>query len=220
MRTVLSVIAPHSGSGKTLFVTHLVRQIRGLGCLKISPGYEWPEEKSPGDETSGQDFFLEADRHLNRPGKDTALYLAAGAARVERLRHRGNSLAAGLNAALERFPATMPVVVESSSAVLLLRPAAVVLVARPPIREMKPAVVLVARPPIREMKPATAAILSRVTDLLINASEGSGPPTAAAERLQREYPSLRPQHTYSADLLADPPPGQMLTRLQALLVGE
>jgi hypothetical protein len=205
MRTVLSVIAPHSGSGKTLFVTHLVRQIPDLGCLKISPGYEWPEEQSPGGETSGQDFFLEADRHLNRPGKDTALYQAAGAARVERLRHRGNGLAAGLKAALQRFPAAMSVVVESSSAVLLLRPAAVV---------------LVARPPIREMKPATAAILSRVTDLLINASEGSGPPTAAAERLQREYPSLRPQHTYSADLLADPPPGQMLTRLQALLVGE
>ncbi|MHC4236158.1 MAG: hypothetical protein ACYSUQ_13665, partial [Planctomycetota bacterium] len=69
MRTVLSVIAPHSGSGKTLFVTHLLRQIRGLGCLKISPGYEWPEEKSPGGQTTGQDFFLEADRHLNRPGK-------------------------------------------------------------------------------------------------------------------------------------------------------
>ena len=36
---ILSVIAPHSKSGKTLFVTHLLQNISGLGCLKISPAH-------------------------------------------------------------------------------------------------------------------------------------------------------------------------------------
>ena len=34
-RTVLSVVGPHSGCGKTLFITALLRHIGGLGCLKM-----------------------------------------------------------------------------------------------------------------------------------------------------------------------------------------
>ncbi len=201
MRPILSVIAPHSGSGKTSFVTHLVRQIPGLGCLKISPAHDWPDEESVAGRTTGPGFFLEGAADLNRPGKDTALYLTAGAAQVERLRHRGNGLAAGLNVALERFPRARPIVVESSSAAPLLSPVAIV---------------LVVRPPLHEMKPATEAILALVTDLMINTSN---PGRRPAERLQREYPSLRPKYACSADLSVEALPVQMMTRWQALLAG-
>ena len=205
MRTILSVVGPHSGCGKTSFVIPLLRQFPGLGCLKISPAHDWPDEFAKDAEAAGEDFYLEDLTRLRRPGKDTALYLEAGAAEVKRLRHRGDGLAAGLDAALRCYPANMPVVVESSSAVRLLRPVAVI---------------LIVRPPLREMKPSTAAILSRVTDLLINALDEGGTATAAAERLRHEFPALRPQFTWSADLIREPPPEQMLARLCALLTAE
>ena len=220
MRTILSVIGPHSGCGKSTFVTHVLRHVGGLGCLKVSPARDWPEVPAGSERITGDDFYLEDAARLNRPGKDTALYLATGAVRVERLRYRGDApstsapdngwqgpevkgtLAMGLDAALRRFPEAAPVIVESSSAVRLLSPAAVV---------------LIVRPPLREMKPATEAILSRVTDLLINASDRVGPAAEAAERLRDELPALRPPYTWSADLIAEPPPAQMLTRLRTLL---
>ncbi len=229
---ILSVIGPHSGCGKTTFVVHLLRHIDGLGTLKISPAYEWPAPFSLAEDGTEQDFFLEDSAHLNRPGKDTALYLEAGAVQVERLRHRRDGLAAGLRAALKRYPPNVPVVVESSSTVKLLTPVAVV---------------LVVRPPIREMKLATREVLPLVTDLLINLSDHEGldrislpfSPTPAdprglkpaarytessnalakteTGRLESEFPSLRPQHTWSADLIHEPPPEEMLNRLRTLL---
>lgn len=201
-RPILSVIGPHSGCGKTSFVTHLLRSISGLGCLKISPAADWPEMSPDGENAIGGDFFLEEPARLNRPGKDTAVYLASGAAQVERLRHWRNGLRPGLAAAWQRFPAAMPVVVESSSAVKLLSPVAVV---------------LVVRPPIREMKPTTRAALSLVTDLLMNASDRDGLAAVEAQRLCQEFPTLRPAHTWSADLISEPPPRKMLTRLHTLL---
>ena len=201
-RTILSVIGPHSGCGKTLFVSWLLRHIRGLGCLKLSPSREWPSGPASGKETIEEDFYLEDSALLARPGKDTALYLAVGAAQVERLRHRASGLAAGLQAALERFRPSMPLVVESSTAAKLLSPVAVV---------------LVVRPPIREMKPATGGVLSLVTDLLVNASDREGAASAEAERLRREVPSLRPRFTFAADLISEPPPERMQARLRNLL---
>ena len=199
---ILSVVGPHSGCGKTSFLIHLLRHVAGLGCLKISPGDDWPEETVDGPDVVADDFYLEPSARLLRPGKDTALYLEAGAVQVERLRHRASGLATGLGLALERYPAGMPVVVESSSAVALLEPVAVV---------------LVVRPAIREMKPATEAILSRVTDLLINAPDGEGQAAAEAERLPQEFPALHPQYTWTADLISEPPPEAMLARLRGLL---
>ena len=204
-RTILSVIGPHSGCGKTLFVSWLLRHVEGLGCLKISPTHDGPEGVPAGDKSSGirrQDFQLEDSALLNRPGKDTALYLRIGAVRVERLRPRGDGLARGLRAALQRFDRSTPIVVESSRAVALLRPAAVV---------------MVVRPPVREMKPATRDALSLVTDLLISASDREESATGEAERLRQEFPALRPQFTWSADLICEPPPEQMLARLRSLL---
>ena len=200
-RTILSVIGPCSGCGKTLFVTHLLRHIERLSCLKISPAYDWPQG-SGGGQMVGEDFYLEDLAHLNRPGKDTAVYLGAGAAGVQRLRHRRNGLAVGLPTALECFPPDIPIVVESSSAVRLAEPVAVV---------------LVVRPPHQEMKASTRDVLHLVTDLLINAPDVEGSAAAHAKRLGAQYPVLQPQYTFSADLFSEPPPDKMLTRLRALL---
>ena len=131
-----------------------------------------------------------------------ALYLGTGAAVVNRLRHRADGLAAGLDEALHRYPPNIPIVVESSSAVRLLQPVAVV---------------LVVRPPIHVMKPATQAVLPQVTDVLINATDRQGLATSEADRLRHDFPSLVPQFTWSTDLICQPPPDEMLIRLRGLL---
>lgn len=200
-RTILSVIGPCSGCGKTLFVTHLLRHLERLSCLKISPAYDWPED-SGGGQVVGEDFYLEDPANLNRPGKDTAVYLAAGAKGVQRLRHRRKGLGPGLAAALECFPPDIPIVLESSSAVRLIKPVAVV---------------LVVHPALHEMKATTRDVLHLVTDLLINAPDVEHSAAAEAQRLRAEYPVLEPQYTFSADLISEPPPDKMLTRLRALL---
>jgi hypothetical protein len=201
-RRILSVVGPHSGCGKTLFVTHLARHVLGLGCLKVRPAHHQSGADATGERPVRDDFYLEDSAALDDPGGDTALYLAAGAVQVEILRHRGSGLAAGLDAALDRFPPSVPVVIESSSAVRFLRPVAVV---------------LIVRLPRHEMKPSTHAILPRVTDLLVNSSKTGELTTATAEKLRREYPALRPRFTWSVDLTSEAPPAEMLARLRTLL---
>jgi hypothetical protein len=183
-------------------VTHLARHISGLGCLKVRPAHHQSGADPAGSGALQGDFYLEDLATLDDPDGDTASYLAAGAAQVEILRHQGTGLVAGLGVALDRFPPGMPVVIESSSAVRFLRPAAVV---------------LIIRPPLREMKPTTDAILSRVTDLLVNWSLTGELGTRAVEKLRSEYPALRPWFTWSADLTAEAPPVEMLARLRNLL---
>jgi molybdopterin-guanine dinucleotide biosynthesis protein len=202
-RRILSVIGPHSGCGKTTFVVHVVQHIRQVGCLKISPAYDQPKPFPCDEKGNERDFYLQDPAELNHHDKDTALYLRAGAARVERLRHRGDGLAAGLEEALKCFPPDMPIIVESSSAVPHLRP---------------PAVVMVVRPPIREVKPATRAVLSSVTDLMVNASDRDASTAVEIGRLRRDFPALRPQFTWSADLIRETPPEEMLGRLKAGLI--
>ena len=205
-RRVLSVVGPHSGCGKTLFVTHLARHLPGLGCLKVRPAHGHSSADRDGEQTLEDRYFLEDPAALDHPGGDTASYLEAGAARVEILRHQGNALATGLVAALDRFPASMPVVVESSSAVQFLDAVAVV---------------MIVLPPPREMKPSTEAILDRITDLLINTSPADVSPARHAARLRQDYPVLTPQFTWFADLVSVPPPEELLARLrESLTEGE
>jgi molybdopterin-guanine dinucleotide biosynthesis protein len=201
-RRILSVIGPHSGSGKTTFVAQLVRHISGVGCLKISPAKNAHASFARDQNGKEQDFFLENPTTHSHPDKDTALYLQAGAAHVERLRHRADGLAAGLEEALGRFPTDMPIVVESSSAVRLLQPSAVV---------------LVVRPPMREVKSATRAVLSLVTDLMVNAPKQFDPAEVDVQRLRKQFPAFQPQHTWSADLISQPLPQEMLANLRALM---
>lgn len=200
-RTILSVVAPHSCSGKTAFVAHLARHIHGLGCVKITPAHD-PPQAAELEEIPNEDGFHLADAgEVSEPGRNTARYVDAGAGHVEWLRHRGPGLRAGLEATLARFPAEMPVAVESSSAVRLMIPVSVV---------------LVVRPPIREMKPGTRNILHLVTDVLANAPNRAAG-TGEIERLMTMFRSLRPAHTWSADLIREPPPAEMLKRLWKLL---
>ncbi|RJO63550.1 MAG: hypothetical protein C4523_19920 [Myxococcales bacterium] len=196
------MIGPHTRCGKSLFVVHLLRYISGLACLKITTFDERPGDEADSAELVRPNYYLEEPALLRRPGKDTANYLAAGAVHVERLVCRPPGLAGGLDAALSRFPPRVPVVVESSRATPLLAPLAVV---------------LVVRPPLREMKASTAQIISCVTDLLMNVSDDTTQPTGEADRLMERYGELRPQHVWSADLSRERPPAEMIQRLRELL---
>jgi hypothetical protein len=201
-RRVLSVIAPHANSGKTVFVAHLARNIHGLGCLKISPAKDSRAFSEECEGRADQGFYLEGEEDLRCPDKDTSLYFQAGAAHVERLRCRRDCLEVGLREALQCFPAGMPLAVESSGAVKLLSPMAVV---------------MVVRTPIREMKPSTGAIVSRVTDLVVNADVSEEQADREAKHLCEAYPTLQPGFIWPANLNSQPPPREMLTRLRRLL---
>jgi hypothetical protein len=203
-RSVLSVLGPHSGCGKTLFVTRLLRHLPGLGCLKVRPVHGQGDHHRFSERAKGEDYYLEDRGALYGPGADTASYLEAGASQVEILRHRGSGLAQGLAAAMNRFEAPTPIIVESSSAV--------------PLLPHPVAVLLIIRPPPREMKPATRSALPSVTDLLINASDAGEPADTHADDLLREYPTLRPQFIWQVDLLSQPLPEGLLSRLADLLV--
>ena len=205
-RRILSVVGPHSNCGKTLFVLHLLRRFAGLGCLKISPAVGRAATSSGITADSVPEFHFENDACLDRLNSDTAQYRAAGAAAVERLRHRGRGLSTGLVAAFNRFPANMPLIVESSSAVPLLKPAAVV---------------LVIRPPVKEMKPATCAILNHVTDLLVNAAkEDADSEAATVERTIRQLPDATLRCVWRTDLGCAPLPATLIERLGDILGAE
>jgi hypothetical protein len=201
-RIVLSVIGPHSGCGKTALVIQLLHRGMGLGCLKISPIHEQRATPPSDHEVVEEAYQFDDDASLSRPGKDSALYLAAGAVQVERLSHQRDGLTPGLKAALQRFAPSTPVVVESSKAVRLLRPAAVI---------------MVVRPPTRAMKPSTVEVLPLVTDLLVNVSEDGERAADEAQRLRDEFPALRPQHIWAADLVSQPLPEELVIRLRRLL---
>ncbi len=96
----------------------------------------------------------------------------------------------------------MPVVIESSSVVLLLEPVAVV---------------LVVRIPMREMKPATERILDRITDLMVNAPADATSPDVCMDQLRAAFPSLQPRHTWTANLIDEGPPAALMLRLQDLV---
>ncbi len=202
-RTILSVIGPHSGSGKTVFVTRLLRCLGGgLGCLKVRPLHRRHDARTPADQAGAGRYFMEDSADLDRVGMDTEQYLQAGAKQVEILRHEGAGLDPGLQHALDLFPIDTPIIVESSSAVRLLRPVAVI---------------LIVRPPPKEMKPSTETVLPLVSDLLINAPTSLA--ATEADRLVREYPTLRPRFTWLADLATAPPPPAMVARLRAAIAG-
>lgn len=201
-RRILSVVGPHSGCGKTTLVLYLLRHIGGFGCLKISPAREPPRAAPDGAFDTETGFYFECDEDRAAPCKDTAAYRAAGALHVERLRYWRSQIAAGLGVALDRFPRSMPIVVESSSAVKLMTPGAVV---------------LVVRPPLREMKPSTRAILPRVTDLVINAPHPDDTAGREDELLRRAYPALQPLFTWTVDLRRPQGHETMLDRMRPLL---
>jgi hypothetical protein len=201
-RIVLSVIGPHSGCGKTALVVQLLRRGIGLGCLKISPMHEQRATPPSDHEVLEHGYQFDDAAGLSRAGKDSALYLAAGAVQVERLSHQRDGLALGLEAGLQRFPPGTPVVVESSKAVRLLDPVAVI---------------MVVRPPMRAMKPSTVEVLPLVTDLLVNVSTDGERDVVEARRLRDEFSALRPQHIWAADLVSEPLPEGLVIRLRRLL---
>ncbi len=196
-RRILSVVGPHSNCGKTLFVVQVVRIFRGLGCLKISPAS--PRADS-GDASPA--FWLEEPARIDRRDSDTGRYRAAGAAAVERLRHHGGCLPEAMALALSRFPLAMPLIVESSSAVPLIDPVAVL---------------LVLRWPVTEMKPATQSILTRVTDVLINAGQEDTATATGLGQVAQQFPELRPRYCWRVDLRCEDLPEALIRRLGDVL---
>lgn len=107
--------------GKTSVVELLVKAFPGWGALKITPSR--PDEPCPtgGDcgacqpPAGGHEWVSDPVR-LAEPGKDTARFLAAGAAKVGWLRSLPELLPGALEAALAEFAGLPGVILESTTA--------------------------------------------------------------------------------------------------------
>lgn len=100
---VIAVVGSASGSGKTRLVCTILREIHGLGAVKISP----------------RDVPPRVDWGPGEPGKDTARFAAAGAAAVARIVAPRTGLEAVWEQARSRLEGLPGVVVEGAGALQL-----------------------------------------------------------------------------------------------------
>jgi len=200
------VTAPCSDSGKTVLIEKLLRYIRSVGVLKISQipatGGDRRHQRQPAAVTSADSFYLSPPNELTIPGKDTAKLLAAGAVQVERLRYEPAGLNAGLDSAMARFEAGLPLIIEGGSAAYHL-PTATVL--------------LVARPPLADIKPTTIGLLERVDYLLVNAPPAKGQVEQVGKVLVGLNSGFCPKDSWRLDLVRDPLPAGLVTTVGQLL---
>jgi len=200
------VTAPCSDSGKTVLIEKLLPCIGPVGVLKISPipapGGDRQIERQSAASIGADNFYLSPPDELTTPGKDTANLLAAGAVHVERLRYQPAGLKAGLDFAMARFEAGLPLIIEGGSAAYHLPTAAVL---------------LVARPPLADIKPTTIGLLERVDYLVVNA-----PPTKGqVEQVRKVLVSLNsgfcPKDSWPLDLVRDPLPAGLVATVRQIL---
>jgi len=202
----LCVTAPCSNSGKTVLIEKLLPYVRSVGVLKISPipatGDDRRHEHQPTTITSADSFYLSPPDELTIPGKDTAKLQAAGAVQVERLRYHPAGLNAGLDFAMARFEPGLPLIIEGGSAAYHLPTAAVL---------------LVARPPLSDIKPTTIRLLERVDYLLVNAPPAKDQIEQVAKMLVGLNSGFRPKDSWHLDLLRDPLPAGLVATVGQLI---
>lgn len=205
-RHALCVTAPCSDSGKTLLIEKLLPCIGPVGVLKISPipapGGDRRIERQPATSIGADSFYLSPPDELTIPGKDTAKFLAAGAIHVERLRYEPAGLKAGLDFAMARFEAGLPVIIEGGSAAYHMPTAAVL---------------LVARPPLADIKARTVDLLDRVDYLLVNASPAPGQIERTIKVLASLAGRFAPTTCWAADLMHQPLPNELVATIAAVL---
>jgi hypothetical protein len=122
--------------GKTEFacqLIHLLAETQSVLGVKITTVAERDGQCPRGGQGCGvcsslTDAYCITRETSDLPGKDTTRLLEAGATSVFWLRVLKDHLAEGMDALLERMPADLPVVCESNSARLVLKPSVFVVV--------------------------------------------------------------------------------------------
>ena len=100
---IIAVLGTGSGCGKTTVACHILREIPGLGAVKISP-----REGASRVEWGG-----------GAPGKDTDLYAGSGAVRVARIVGPREAVGAAWELIKDQFAGCQGVVIEGASALAI-----------------------------------------------------------------------------------------------------
>ncbi|RJQ50483.1 MAG: hypothetical protein C4526_11860 [Nitrospiraceae bacterium] len=115
---IISVTGAHSSVGKTTLCAVLLEYLKGFGGVKFT-------------KTALYTSVTEDEKILGETGKDTAVYLAAGAEKVVWIQSPGGAeLRDALNIALSKMAGLKGVVVEGNSPLKFLRPDLVIFIIR------------------------------------------------------------------------------------------
>ncbi len=117
-RKIIVVYGAGSGSGKTSLASGLLRRLPGWAAVKVTPGGFY------------ESIVLETPATA-RPGKDTSLFMAAGADPVLHVRAPRGEMGEVLERALELVPEGRPVLLEGREAAARLEPDLAIMVWRP-----------------------------------------------------------------------------------------
>ncbi len=100
---IIAVVGTGSGCGKTTLACRVLREIPGLGAVKISP----------------REGASRVEWGAGEPGKDTALYAAHGAVRVARIIGPREAVGSTWELIKDQFEGCRGVVIEGASALNL-----------------------------------------------------------------------------------------------------
>ena len=127
---IISVAGAHSNVGKTTLCSILISELKGFGAIKFT-------------KTPIYTSLVEDPEILGQKGKDTAVFLKAGAEKVLWIRSPYEGLEDVLETAVSRMTGLKGIIVEGNSPVDFLNPHLIVLIVRPG-EEFKPSAVRVA----------------------------------------------------------------------------
>jgi molybdopterin-guanine dinucleotide biosynthesis protein len=142
---VISVTGAHSGVGKTTICSILLEHLKGFGAIKFT--------KTPLYASIVDDIDV-----LSNEGKDTALYLEAGAKRVVWVRSPYHELAELMSVAFERVGEVQGIIVEGNS----------------PVDFLKPHLIIFIKDRGGEIKPSAINVSKKADIVIINAVKGHG----------------------------------------------
>jgi len=112
---IIGICGAHSASGKTTYAALLLRNLRGWGAIKYT-------------RTALYSSIVDDSEILSEKGKDTRIFLDAGAERVLWVQSPPSELGEVLPLAVERLSDLKGIIVEGNSAVEFLRPDIIVFI--------------------------------------------------------------------------------------------
>ncbi|HEY3346075.1 MAG TPA: molybdopterin-guanine dinucleotide biosynthesis protein MobB [Nitrospirota bacterium] len=159
---IITVSGAFSGCGKTTFARSLLSCLKGYAAIKVTT----------------TDLFCkvtDSPEEINVPGKDTALYKEAGAARVVWIQSPREELEDSLAYALDMVGDVPGVVVEGNS----------------PLKHINPdRAFFVMGGKMEEIKPGAFAALEKADVVVVNAEGGPTPGLAAAIREKNPHAEI------------------------------
>jgi molybdopterin-guanine dinucleotide biosynthesis protein len=130
---IITVSGAHSGVGKTLIVTKLLKGLKNWSVLKVTVSRNGSCQKGRNcgvcDNLTESFSVITDDKIISQKGKDTARFRGAGAKEVIWLQARPRGLKRGLERAISKFKKTEGLIIEGTSVLRHIRPSLAIFVA-------------------------------------------------------------------------------------------